>query len=138
MERNDLDGRLEAAQAAVLDRLAPGTRARRVRWSRGETRVLELGDGPPLVLVHGFMDNAALWAPILGALAARHRVIAVDLPGHGLADPFDYADGRPPGRRREPSSARSSTRWSSSPPPSSAPRSGASSARSSRWTSRPG
>ncbi|HET9286363.1 MAG TPA: alpha/beta fold hydrolase [Gaiella sp.] len=92
MERNDLDGRLEAAQAAVLDRLAHGTRARRVRWSRGETRVLELGDGPPLVLVHGFMDNAALWAPILGPLAARHRVIAVDLPGHGLADPFDYAD----------------------------------------------
>ena len=92
MERNDLDGRLEAAQAAVLDRLAPGTRARRVRWSQGETRVLELGDGPPLVLVHGFMDNAALWAPILGALAARHRVIAVDLPGHGLADPFDYAE----------------------------------------------
>ena len=92
MERNDLDGRLEAAQAAVLDRLAPGTRTRRVRWSRGETRVLELGDGPPLVLVHGFMDNAALWAPILGSLAARHRVVAVDLPGHGLADPFDYAD----------------------------------------------
>ena len=92
MERNDLDGRLEAAQAAVLDRLAPGTRARRVRWSRGETRVLDLGDGPPLVLVHGFMDNAALWAPILGSLAARHRVVAVDLPGHGLADPFDYAD----------------------------------------------
>jgi pimeloyl-ACP methyl ester carboxylesterase len=92
METNDLDRRLEEAQAAVLDRLAPGTRARRVRWSRGETRVLELGDGPPLVLVHGFMDNAALWAPILSALAARHRVIAVDLPGHGLANPFDYAE----------------------------------------------
>jgi pimeloyl-ACP methyl ester carboxylesterase len=80
------------AQAAVLDRLAPGTRARRVRWTHGETRVLELGDGPPLVLVHGVMDSAGLWAPILGALAARHRVLAVDLPGHGLADPFDYAD----------------------------------------------
>jgi pimeloyl-ACP methyl ester carboxylesterase len=93
VETNDLDRRLEAAQGAVLDRLAPGTRARRVRWSRGETRVLELGDGPPLVLVHGFMDSAGLWAPILGALATRHRVLAVDLPGHGLADPFDYADG---------------------------------------------
>ena len=28
--------------------------------------------------------------PILAALAKAHRVIAVDRPGHGLADPFDY------------------------------------------------
>jgi pimeloyl-ACP methyl ester carboxylesterase len=85
-----LDRRIEAAHAALLERLAPGTSARRVRWSHGKTRVLELGDGPPLVLVHGAFDNAALWAPILTALAERHRVVAVDLPGHGLADPFDY------------------------------------------------
>ena len=85
-----LDSRIEAAHAALLERLAPGASARRVRWSQGKTRVLELGDGPPLVLVHGAFDNAALWAPILAALAERHRVVAVDLPGHGLADPFDY------------------------------------------------
>ena len=84
----DLDLQLEAAQSAVLARLAPGTRSRRLRWSGGETRVLELGDGPPLVLLHGLMDSAGLWAPILAALAARHRVLAVDLPGHGLADPL--------------------------------------------------
>ena len=87
---SELDRRIEAAHEAVLDRLAPGTRTRRLRWSHGETRVLELGDGPPLVLVHGAFDNAALWAPILAPLASRHRVLAVDLPGHGLADPFDY------------------------------------------------
>jgi pimeloyl-ACP methyl ester carboxylesterase len=85
-----IDGELAAAHAAVLDRLAPGTRSRRVRWSRGETRVLELGAGPPLVLVHGGFDNAVLWAPVLRALATRRLVLAVDLPGHGLADPFDY------------------------------------------------
>lgn len=88
---SDLDRELAAAQGAVLDRLAPGTRTHRVRWAGGETRVLELGSGPPLLLVHGVMDSAGLWAPILGALAARHRVLAVDLPGHGLADPFDWA-----------------------------------------------
>jgi pimeloyl-ACP methyl ester carboxylesterase len=52
--------------------------------------VLELGEGPPLLLVHGAFDNAALWAPILADLATRHHVLAVDLPGHGLADPFAY------------------------------------------------
>jgi pimeloyl-ACP methyl ester carboxylesterase len=87
---SELDRRIEAAHGAVLERLAPGTSASRLRWSQGETRLLELGDGPPLVLVHGAFDNAALWAPILAALATHHRVFAVDLPGHGLADPFDY------------------------------------------------
>jgi 2-hydroxy-6-oxonona-2,4-dienedioate hydrolase len=87
---SELDRGIEAAHGAVLERLAPGTRSRRLSWSQGETRVLELGDGPPLVLVHGGFDNAALWAPVLAALATRHRVLAVDLPGHGLADPFDY------------------------------------------------
>ena len=63
---------------------------RRVAWSQGETQVLELGAGPPLLLVHGGGDAAFEWVPILEDLARRHRVLAVDRPGHGLADPFDY------------------------------------------------
>lgn len=87
---SDLDSQLEAAQAALLESIAPGTRVRRVGWSQGETQVLELGDGPPLLLVHGGGDCALQWAPILPALAKHHRVLAIDRPGHGLADPFDY------------------------------------------------
>jgi pimeloyl-ACP methyl ester carboxylesterase len=86
----ELDRRLEAAQADLLAQQAPGTRVRRVRWSQGETQVLEAGDGPPVLLVHGGLDNAFVWVPILPTLAQSRRVIAVDLPGHGLADPFDY------------------------------------------------
>jgi pimeloyl-ACP methyl ester carboxylesterase len=85
------DRRVEEAQAALLERYAPDTRVRRVRWSQGETQVLELGSGSPLLLVHGGGDSAMEWVPILPALARNHRVIAVDRPGHGLADPFDYA-----------------------------------------------
>jgi pimeloyl-ACP methyl ester carboxylesterase len=81
---------LEEAQAALLARYAPDTRVRRVRWSQGETQVLELGAGPPLLLVHGGGDGAFEWVPILPALARTRRVVAVDRPGHGLADPFDY------------------------------------------------
>ncbi len=80
----------EVAQAALLARHAPETHVRRVAWSGGETQVLELGDGPPLLLVHGGGDAAFEWVPILEVLAGRHRVLAVDRPGHGLADPFDY------------------------------------------------
>lgn len=87
---SEIDRQLEAGQAALLARHAPETRVRRVRWSQGETQVLELGAGSLLLLVHGGLDNAFVWAPILPALARSHRVLAVDLPGHGLADPFDY------------------------------------------------
>ncbi len=52
------------------------------------TRALELeGDGPAIVLLHGYADSADTWRQTL-ALLARHgrRAIAVDLPGFGTAD----------------------------------------------------
>jgi len=52
-------------------------------------RVLETGDGPPLVLVHGSGMSASTWAPLMPHLAG-HRLIALDLPGFGLSDTFDY------------------------------------------------
>ena len=86
----ELDRELAKAQAALLARFAPNARVRRIRWSQGETQLLELGDGPPLLLVHGGGDGAFDWVPILSALAQNRRVLAVDRPGHGLAEPFDY------------------------------------------------
>lgn len=86
----DLDRELEQAQASLLARHAPETRVRRIRWSQGETRVLELGGGSPLLYVHGGLGGAYEVVPILAALAGGRRVLAVDRPGHGLADPFDY------------------------------------------------
>jgi len=89
---NERDLQLAAAQDLLLERYAPDTRVRRIRWSHGETQVLELGDGPPLLLVHGGGDGAFEWVPILATLAETHRVLAVDRPGHGLADAFSYRD----------------------------------------------
>jgi pimeloyl-ACP methyl ester carboxylesterase len=86
----DLDRELDRAEAALLARYAPETVIRRIRWSQGETRVLEIGTGAPLLYVHGGLSTALEIAPILRALATHHRVLAVDRPGHGLADPFDY------------------------------------------------
>jgi len=55
----------------------------------------EGGDGPPLLLTHGFGASAAMWSPNLPALAAERRVITWDLRGHGASDAperFDHDD----------------------------------------------
>jgi pimeloyl-ACP methyl ester carboxylesterase len=53
-----------------------------------DTRVLELeGDGPTLVLLHGFGDSADTWRPLMALLGERDRAaVAVDMPGFGTAD----------------------------------------------------
>jgi pimeloyl-ACP methyl ester carboxylesterase len=52
-------------------------------------RVIESGEGPPVLMVHGGGGFVSLWASLLPVLGGR-RLIAVDRPGHGLSDPFDY------------------------------------------------
>jgi pimeloyl-ACP methyl ester carboxylesterase len=49
----------------------------------------EHGSGEPLVLLHGGLGATELWAPVLPALAAGRRVIAVDLQGHGRTADVD-------------------------------------------------
>src|SRR5215510_13953321 len=88
--QTELDRELMKAQTALLARFAPNARVRRIRWSQGETQLFELGTGAPLLYVHGGLGGAFEVVPILEALAENHRVLAVDRPGHGLADPFDY------------------------------------------------
>lgn len=47
-----------------------------------------VGQGRPLVLLHGWAMHSGLFAPLLQPLAQRHRVHAVDLPGHGHSEPI--------------------------------------------------
>lgn len=51
------------------------------------TAVLEGGDGPPLVLLHGPGESAVNWRWVAPDLAVTHRVVAPDLPAHGSTGP---------------------------------------------------
>src|SRR3954454_19835481 len=53
------------------------------------TRALELeGDGPPVLLLHGYADSADTWRRALDLLARRgRRALALGLPGFGAATP---------------------------------------------------
>ena len=56
-------------------------------------RLLSHGSGEPLLLLHGVSSMAAAWAPLFAELRG-FRLLAIDLPGHGLSDPFRYRRGR--------------------------------------------
>ena len=52
-------------------------------------------EGPPLLLIHGSGASGAFWSPMIPALASRHHVIRVDLPGCGQSPParsYDVPD----------------------------------------------
>ncbi len=52
-------------------------------------RFTEKGDGPPLILVHGWNQTAALFDRQVSGLSDHFRVIALDLRGHGNSDAPD-------------------------------------------------
>jgi pimeloyl-ACP methyl ester carboxylesterase len=54
---------------------------------------VDAGQGEPVVLIHGVGLRLEAWAPQLESLAATHRVIAVDLPGHGTSSPIGQGSG---------------------------------------------
>jgi pimeloyl-ACP methyl ester carboxylesterase len=65
--RNDVPTRLDAARMSDPDDL----------------HVSEQGEGPPVVLIHGFGANAFTWAKIRVMLSLRNTVFALDLKGFG-------------------------------------------------------
>ena len=77
------------ARALLLAQL-PVTE-RRLQLAGVSTAVLEGGDGPPVILLHGPGGYAAHWMQVIPGLVTTHRVIAPDLPGHGDFDAVDRA-----------------------------------------------
>ncbi len=50
------------------------------------------GEGRPVVLIHGNPGSAQDWTRVFGPLAALHRVIAFDRPGHGRSERPKHID----------------------------------------------
>ena len=53
----------------------------------------EMGDGDPIVLLHGNPTSSYLWRDVMPALAPLGRVIAPDLIGHGDSDKLPASEG---------------------------------------------
>ena len=63
-----------------------GGQVRRIDLHGHPISVRTLGEGPPLLLIHGITSSSACWADVLEPLAERHTVIAPDLLGHGESE----------------------------------------------------
>jgi magnesium chelatase accessory protein len=59
--------------------------------------VQTMGDGPVVLLVHGTGSSTHSWSGLMPLLAARYRVIAADLPGHGFTEPGNARQSSLPG-----------------------------------------
>jgi haloacetate dehalogenase len=54
-----------------------------VETPRGTVHAVVEGDGPPLLLLHGFPQTHVMWHAVAPRLAERFTVVAADLPGYG-------------------------------------------------------
>ena len=61
---------------------------RLLRLPGGDLHVVERGPrkGPPLVLLHGYTASVRWWERVMAPLSRSHRVVALDLLGHGASE----------------------------------------------------
>jgi len=62
-----------------------GFAERRIRTTHAEIHLRLGGDGPPVLLLHGYPQTSAMWHRVAPALAARFTVVAADLRGYGAS-----------------------------------------------------
>src|ERR1041385_946537 len=78
-------------RALLLQRCT--ARSRALDAAGSTTQLLEAGEGPPLVLVHGAIECGGItWVPVIDELAKRYRVIVPDVPGLGASTPLARMD----------------------------------------------
>ena len=75
-----------APTVSLHERLERGAKTQRVPFATGHMAWRRLGDGPPLVLLHGGHGSWLHWARNIESLSERYSVCVPDLPGYGDSD----------------------------------------------------
>src|ERR1700756_21056 len=73
------------AAAAEVKRFPAGFRTQEIAADGATIHVRVGGQGPAVVLLHGFGDTGDMWAPVAAALVKDHAVVVPDLRGMGLS-----------------------------------------------------
>jgi len=84
---------LDAAHASAKFVFPADFHTQEIRTDGATIHVRVGGQGPAVVLLHGFADTGDMWAPMAAELAREHRVGRADLRGMGLSShPADGYD----------------------------------------------
>jgi N-formylmaleamate deformylase len=74
-------------------------------WREGDARIDDAaihyyrrGNGPPVVLAHGALDDGRCWTRVAEALESEYELIAYDARFHGKSDGMTSRSGTEPGR----------------------------------------
>jgi pimeloyl-ACP methyl ester carboxylesterase len=70
---------------AKMDKFPAGMRIERIKVDGATIYVRSGGQGPAVLLLHGFADTGDMWAPVAKALIKDHTVVVPDLRGIGLS-----------------------------------------------------
>jgi pimeloyl-ACP methyl ester carboxylesterase len=76
---------LAAAPARAIEPFPPGFHSQEIKTNGTILHVRIGGQGPAVVLLHGFADTGDMWAPVAADLARTHQVVVPDLRGMGLS-----------------------------------------------------
>jgi haloacetate dehalogenase len=80
--------------------LFPNTREHRVETAKAEIFARIGGDGPPLLLLHGYPQTHAMWHAVAPTLMAHYTCVMPDLRGYGFSScPANTPDNRPYSKR---------------------------------------
>jgi haloacetate dehalogenase len=63
--------------------LFPGFERKRIRTSGAQINLVHGGEGPPVLLLHGYPETHAMWHRVAPALARDYTVVCADLRGYG-------------------------------------------------------
>jgi haloacetate dehalogenase len=66
-----------------MSRLFPGFSARTIRTRGASINLVTGGEGPPVLLLHGYPETHAMWHKVAPALARDYTVVCPDLRGYG-------------------------------------------------------
>jgi haloacetate dehalogenase len=80
--------------------LYPGYESRWIDTSAGRMFARRGGEGPPLMLLHGYPQTNVMWHRVAPALARRYTLIVADLPGYGWSVAPQSGKGHTPYDKR--------------------------------------
>ncbi len=62
----------------------------KISYNQSTVGFADRGHGNALVLLHGFIESRSIWDDFVDSLSKNHRVITIDLPGHGESDSLGH------------------------------------------------